>query len=379
MSAPNTNGPLTGRSLGPTLFLVAAALVLGLLGGVTLTPLLGDRQVAPVDLEPGDLTRRVDALGIDNTPLPAPAPVPAASATPNTPPIDPETERRLQLAREQAATEQARLGERARLAADSPLTPAVEEPAALVARSDPAPAPAAPERGSAAEATGTIPALTTPPGDSATGPDAAQATVPAQQPQSAPPTHLLTRGAVIPAVLMSPIDSGLPGLVRATVNRDVYDSLTGGHLLIPRGATLVGTYGSNAAAGQQRLFITWTDLRLADGTPLDVTGFGAIGDDAMSGVQGRRSSGFWTALGASVLFDLAGNATEIITGSDPQPDGDLAYLARAATGSATSRVTDQHLGDLLARGTRFRVNAGTLLNVAVERDMQLPAQPRRAR
>lgn len=366
MSAPNANGPLTGRSLGPVILLVAAALVVGLLGGVTLLPLLGDRQVAPVDLEPGDLSRRTDALGVGDTPPPEPAPAPVAAETP---PPDPEAERRVQLLRDQAAAEQARLGERARLAADSPLTPAVEDPASLVARSDPTPDPAqtAPEGGSLAAV------------DSAATPAATEATAPVAQPPIGPQTHLLARGAVIPAVLASPIDSGLPGLVRATVNRDVYDSLTGGHLLIPRGATLVGTYGTNAAAGQQRLFITWTDLRLTDGTPLDVSGFGAIGDDAMSGVQGRRSSGFWAALGAAVLFDLAGNATEIVTGSDPQPDGDLAYLARAATGNATSRVTDQYLGDLLARGTRFRVNAGTLLNVALERDMQLPAQPRHMR
>ena len=160
--------------------------------------------------------------------------------------------------------------------------------------------------------------------------------------------------------------------MRAQVAETVFDSLTGRHVLIPRGSTLVGTYGTDTTAGQRRLFVAWTDLRLPDGTPVDIDRFGTIGADGVSGVPGQRRTGLLAALGAAVLFDLAGNATQILTGVDGTPDSDLGQVIAAATGSATSRVADQYVGDLLARGARFRVPAGTQMNVIVEQDVAFP-------
>ncbi|MYG26197.1 MAG: TrbI/VirB10 family protein [Boseongicola sp. SB0677_bin_26] len=192
-------------------------------------------------------------------------------------------------------------------------------------------------------------------------------------------THVLARGSVIPAVLESSIDSDLPGLVRAWVAETVYDTVTGGHVVIPRGSRLVGTYGSGAPTGQRRLFVSWTDLRLPDGTPVPLGGTGSLGADGASGVRGRRSTGIWTALGAAVLFDLAGNASQILvateTGQAPQRQDGLAEILGAALGKSTSQVGQEYLRELLDRGTRFRVAAGARMNVLVEDDMHLPAQP----
>ena len=183
---------------------------------------------------------------------------------------------------------------------------------------------------------------------------------------------------MIPTVLESSIDSDLPGLVRAKVAETVFDTVTGSHVLIPRGSWLVGTYGSNARTGQRRLFVSWTDLRLPDGTPVPLGGTGSLGADGASGIRGRRSTGLWTALGAAVLFDLAGNASQILiaaeTGQAPGRQGGLAELLGAAAGNSTAKVAEQYLGEILARGTRFRVDAGARMNVLVEEDMNLPAR-----
>ena len=272
------------------------------------------------------------------------------------------------------AEEQRRLAERARQASESFLAPAVADARELVERwrgggpeAGPASQPAMPDAGggrpqpgAAAEAPALQPAL-------ADGIDADL------------PMHVLARGSVIPAVLESSIDSDLPGLVRAKVSETVYDTISGRHVLIPRGSWLVGTYGSNARAGQRRLFIAWTDLLLPDGTPIPLGGTASLGADGASGVKGRRSTGIWTALGAAILFDLAGNASDIIiaaeTGEAPAQEGGLAEIIGRTTGNATSEVGQRYIGELLDRGTRFRVDAGARMNVVVEDDMHLPAQP----
>ena len=357
-------------------FMAAAALAIGVMGTWWIGGGLGTPDVAePTELRTGDAGQRAAEItggtpeGSTTEAAAGPQAVPGAETAPETSPADDAFAARL-------AEEEARLAERARQAWDSPLTPSFTEAGEFVERwrpKDPEPVPA----------TGT--AAAAPAADGTAGQAAVAAAAPA--PQSAPDafgigdsgqTHVLVRGSVIPAVLESSIDSDLPGLVRAKVAETVFDTLSGQHVLIPRGSWLVGTYGSNARAGQRRLFVAWTDLLLPDGTPIPLGGTGSLGADAASGIKGRRSTGIWTALGAAVLFDIAGNASQIMiareTGQAPGRGG-LAELLGLSTGNSVGDVAQRYIGEILDRGTRFRVDAGARMNVLVEEDMHLPAQP----
>ncbi|MCY4302945.1 MAG: TrbI/VirB10 family protein [Aestuariivita sp.] len=254
--------------------------------------------------------------------------------------------------------EEVRRAERARLASESPLTPAVRDLADMIKddRSD-----------GAYDASSDTPSAPV----SALLSDTPSTADPSTYKTA--PTFLLARGSVIPTVLESSIDSALPGLVRARVSETVYDSVTGRHILIPRGAHLVGSYAQATSAGAQRLFVSWSDLRMPDGRPIRLDDFSSLGSDGASGVRGKRSTGLLKAFGAAVLFDLAGNATQILTGDRSTTNqSDLGALIAAATGSATTRVADQYLGQILSGGTRFRVKAGAIMNVLVEEDLTLP-------
>ena len=369
------------RAPSPALGLLLAGLLTGAAGGALLVGLLPgfsqqdqppDAQLAagetgnrnapdqgPIRRDPQDTSQ--DAT----TRLPG---SPAADDPASGP--DPLASEALRALLDRRAAEEARLRDRARLASESPLAPPVIDIADHIrARQEKeAPGPAAP---------GTV--VTGPAGTgearfatATPAPPPGQREAPA--PSGAPPTHILTRGSVIPAVLETALDSDLPGLVRARVADDVYDSLTGTHVLIPRGAQLVGTYGENTHGGQRRLFVTWTDLRRPDGLPVDLQGFSTLGADGAAGVKGKRRTGLLAALGTAVLFDLAGNATQILTGAyTASNDSDLGALIAGATGNATSRVAERYMGNLIDGGPRFRVRAGTIMNVLVEADMTLPA------
>lgn len=357
--------------------LVAAAVLVGALGGFWLGGVSeGPAGAEPRPLEPGDVDSRVDELGAEGETREAepqddaePSAEPGPENASATAPVDDAIAARI-------AEEEAWLAERARLATDAPLTPAVTEASELVKRwrpeapetdaaADPAPAPAS----------GGVAALTA--GIAAGHADVAPGLPPVSPALAS--THVLARGSVIPAVLESSIDSDLPGLVRAKIAENVYDTVTGRHLVVPKGSWLVGTYGSNTRAGQRRLFVVWTDLRLPDGTSLALNDTGSLGDDGASGIKGRRSTGIWTALGAAVLFDLAGNASRILiaseTGEAPGRQAGLAELIGGSVGNSTSQVAQQYIGEILDRGTRFKVDAGARMNVLVEKDMHLPAQP----
>jgi len=70
-------------------------------------------------------------------------------------------------------------------------------------------------------------------------------------PQSSP--FELKRGSVIPATLVTGVNSDLPGRITAQVSQNVYDSATGHHLLVPQGAKLMGRYDSKVSFGQSRV------------------------------------------------------------------------------------------------------------------------------
>ena len=56
--------------------------------------------------------------------------------------------------------------------------------------------------------------------------------------------YQLMAGTVIPAALVTGINSDLPGQVIANVTEAVYDTATGRYLMIPQGSRLIGRYDS---------------------------------------------------------------------------------------------------------------------------------------
>jgi type IV secretory pathway VirB10-like protein len=82
------------------------------------------------------------------------------------------------------------------------------------------------------------------------------------QPPASP--YTVMTGSIIPAVLVSGIDSDLPGPILAQVSENVFDSATGQRLLIPQGSRLIGSYQSAAGYGQQRVAIAWQRLIFPD-------------------------------------------------------------------------------------------------------------------
>lgn len=63
----------------------------------------------------------------------------------------------------------------------------------------------------------------------------------------------LKSGAVTPCGLITAINSDLPGSITCQVRENVYDTVTGNHVLLPKGTGAVGEYNSVVDFGQDRV------------------------------------------------------------------------------------------------------------------------------
>jgi type IV secretion system protein VirB10 len=124
--------------------------------------------------------------------------------------------------------------------------------------------------------------------------------------QSAPSSELmLTQSTIVRTVLLGGINSGLPGTIVARVTSDVYDSLSGRHILIPKGSLLAGTYASGAAVGQERIFIAMHRMILPDGTSISLLGDSAADMSGYAGLQAEVNNHFWKMFSSSAIVGLS--------------------------------------------------------------------------
>ncbi|MEM7671582.1 MAG: TrbI/VirB10 family protein, partial [Pseudomonadota bacterium] len=82
-------------------------------------------------------------------------------------------------------------------------------------------------------------------------------------------------GTLIPASLVTGINSDLPGTIVAQVTQPVYDTVTGQYLLIPQGSRLIGRYQSEVSFGQDRALVTWDRIIFPDGSSIVISAPGA--------------------------------------------------------------------------------------------------------
>ena len=173
-------------------------------------------------------------------------------------------------------------------------------------------------------------------------------------------------GTLIPASLITGINSDLPGTIIAQVTQPVYDTVTGGHLLIPQGARLIGRYQSEVSFGQNRALVVWDRLIFPDGSSIQISEPGAD----VSGYAGLvdRTDHHWDR-----VFVAAGLATVLGIGAElgSDGDGDIERAIRRGTtdtiNEAGQRVVDRNLGIQ----PTIRVRPGWPVRVIVTRDIVL--------
>jgi type IV secretory pathway VirB10-like protein len=127
-------------------------------------------------------------------------------------------------------------------------------------------------------------------------------------------------GAVIPAALVTEVNSDLPGTVVAQVSRDVYDSRSESVVLVPAGARLVGRYDDRVVTGQSRVLIAWTRLLLPDGRSIALPGEAATDGLGATGVPGAVNTHLGRLFGTASVLSLLSAGAEL---SQPRTSGSV--------------------------------------------------------
>jgi type IV secretory pathway VirB10-like protein len=199
------------------------------------------------------------------------------------------------------------------------------------------------------------------------------------KPENPRSPYELRAGFVVPATLISGVNSALPGQIIAQVSQDVYDTSTGKFKLIPQGSRLVGTYSSEVAYGQGRILIAWQRIVFPDGKALDI--------GAMPGADGAGYAGFTDQVNNHYvrLFSsafLMSGVTAGIALSQPQT---LNNNSRPTAGSAMSEALGQQLGQVTAQliaknlniAPTLEIRPGYRFNIIVTKDLTF-SKPYRA-
>ena len=184
----------------------------------------------------------------------------------------------------------------------------------------------------------------------------------------------LAAGTIVPITLVTAVDSDQPGNIVGLVRQDVYDTLTGSNIVIPKGSRVVATYNNGITFGQSSLQIAWTSLITPDGYTYTLPGFAGVSGEGFSGVKGKVNNHFWSILGASVLgsiIDYGGSTLQsVITNTAPQVvNNSLAaeLIAALAGGSVSSvqSVGQQYVQRAASQAPTIRIKNGTLTQMLV--------------
>lgn len=181
-------------------------------------------------------------------------------------------------------------------------------------------------------------------------------------------TQTLQAGTVIPAALITGIQSDLPGLVVAQVTEPVRDSLTGSWILIPQGSRLIGTYDTELAAGQTRLLLAWNRLLLPDGRSIDLDRMPATDPSGQAGLSDRVDNHWGGMLKAALISTLIGIGAQSGSTGD---DSEIARAIRDGASDSVARTGRQIVERELTRRPTLTISPGYRLKVLVTKDLEI--------
>ena len=182
-------------------------------------------------------------------------------------------------------------------------------------------------------------------------------------------------GWLIPAVLEQQLDSDLPGLIRALVRENVYDTVSGKYILIPAGSRLVGIYNSHVGYGQKALQAVWRRVIFPDGSSLSLGGFEGDDSQGAAGFRDQVDNHWARIFSGALLTSLFAAGIELSQGQNSS------VLTQPSYGQQIGQAVGQQVGQVGVEVTRRNLNIqptlivrpGYRFFVRVEKDLLFKA------
>lgn len=187
----------------------------------------------------------------------------------------------------------------------------------------------------------------------------------------------LKAGTVLPGLLLTGINSDLPGMVLGQISENVYDSATGAWLLIPQGARLLGVYDSQITQGQKRVGIVWNRIVYPDGSSLNIAGSPGADMAGYSGIKGKVDHHYSQLLMAGLFTSFFTAAVDIAsdnkddTGNNNQKKSAKDILVET-TGTTIANIGAKLAEKALEIQPTIVIKPGSRFNVMVQQDVVFP-------
>ncbi len=157
--------------------------------------------------------------------------------------------------------------------------------------------------------------------------------------------YMMRAGTVIPGLLLTGINSDLPGEILGQTSRDVFDSRTEQTLLVPKGSHLIGSY-DNRSVNTGRLIVAWTRLILPDGRSWSLPHLAATDEAGEVGLHDKVNHHYARVYGAALLTSVISAGVQL---SQPQQS---ALYAAPSSRQVAAGALGQNLGDVALESTK---------------------------
>lgn len=183
----------------------------------------------------------------------------------------------------------------------------------------------------------------------------------------------LRAGGVIPGLMLSGINSDLPGSIVGQVSSNVYDTATGRYLLIPQFSKLFGTYSSQVVFGQKAVLVAWQRIQFPDGKVFDIGAMPGTDAAGYAGFRDQVDNHYGRIFGSALLMSLvtAGVAYSQDMNrpqgpySQPTASGEL----QQALGQQLGQVTAQMITKNLNIAPTLEIRPGYRFNIVAVKDL----------
>ena len=183
--------------------------------------------------------------------------------------------------------------------------------------------------------------------------------------------YQLMAGTVIAAALITGINSDLPGQITGAVTENVFDTVSGRHLLIPQGSRLIGRYDSEVTFGQRRVLLVWTRLIRPDGSSITLDRLPGVDAAGYAGLADAVDFHWRRVFAGAAVSSLIGVGAELASPSLDEGRNAVVISARDSLQSSITDVGQQITQRNLDIQPTLTVRPGFPLRILVNKDIVL--------
>lgn len=174
---------------------------------------------------------------------------------------------------------------------------------------------------------------------------------------------------VIPGVLITGMNSDLPGTVIGQVSENVYDSISGKYLLIPQGTRIIGKYDSKTTYAQERGLVIWQRLIMPNGKSLVLDNLQGADQAGYSGFKDKVRSHYGRVLWSAIIGGLITGGVAAAT--DVEDDDSFRGQAGSNAANNISSATNSIVNKNLNIQPTVIIRPGYQFNIIVSKDLLL--------